>query len=92
MSFAKEAMWQLVVSATILTALIAGAAEAGTAEKTPPPKCLKAEINPLSGRVICIDPVGAPVEAPPEDLKLRCWSEARQGNGGPGCLREPGTD
>ena len=92
MSFAKEAMRHLVLSATILTALIGGAAAAGTVEKTSPPKCLKAEINPFTGRVVCINPVGAPVEEPPEDAKLRCWSEARQGHSGPGCAREPGIN
>jgi hypothetical protein len=91
-SHTKEAMWHLVLSAPILTALIGGAAAAGTTEKTPPPKCLKAEINPFTGRVVCINPAGAPVETPPEDAKLRCWSEARQGNDGAGCLREPGLD
>ncbi len=30
-----------------------------------PPKCLKAEVNPVTGHVLCIDPLGAPVEAPP---------------------------
>jgi hypothetical protein len=92
MSCANEAMRHLVLSAMILTALISGAAAAGTAEKTSPPKCLKAEINPFTGRVRCVDPVGAPVEPPPEDAKLRCWSEARQGHDGPGCAREPGIN
>ena len=36
-SHTKEAMWHLVLSATILTALIGEAAAAGTTEKTPPP-------------------------------------------------------
>jgi hypothetical protein len=29
------------------------------------PKCLKAEINPVTGHALCIDPIGAPVDPPP---------------------------
>lgn len=92
MKVATVALRSLVLSAPLLVAVAGQAAAAGTAEKAAPPKCLRAEINPFTGRVVCINPVGAPVETPPEDAKLRCWPEARQGYGGPGCVREPGVD
>ncbi|XSG80966.1 MAG: hypothetical protein ACPW61_07605 [Methyloligella sp. ZOD6] len=30
------------------------------------PKCEIAEVNPVTGHVMCIKPIGAPVEKPPE--------------------------
>ena len=36
------------------------------------PKCLKAEVNPVTGHVLCIDPLGAAVEPPPPEAALPC--------------------
>lgn len=40
------------------------------------PKCLKAEVNPVTGHVLCLDPIGAPVDPPPA-VELPCKPGAR---------------
>jgi hypothetical protein len=60
-----------------LVLVAAGAAAAETTAPKAEPKCLTAEINPVTGHVLCLNPLGAPVEAPP-DAKLPCK---------PGCKR-----
>jgi len=92
MKVAMVALRSLVLGVLLLVAVAGPVVAADPAEKVAPPKCLRAEINPFNGRMICINPAGAQVETPPEDSKLWCWSEARQGYGGPGCIREPGVD
>jgi hypothetical protein len=49
------------------------------AAETPaaPPKCVTAEINPVTGHVLCINPLGAPVEAPPDEAKPKCKQDSR---------------
>jgi hypothetical protein len=73
------------------TALIAAAAAAETTAPKAEPKCLTAEINPVTGHVLCIDPLGAPVEAPPEEAKLPCKPEDARGQWsyGPNCTPVP---
>jgi len=81
-----------IVAAAIMVALTGGSAAEETAKPAPSPKCLKAEINPITGHILCIDPLGAPVEAPPEQAKLPCKPEQARGQWtyGPGCTPEPG--
>jgi hypothetical protein len=43
------------------------------------PKCLKAEVNPVTGQVLCIDPLGAPVEPLPPEAALPCKPEQSRG-------------
>jgi hypothetical protein len=83
--------WPLLVSVAILIGL-AGATAAAAADEAPPPKCRKAEINPVTGHVLCIDPLGAPVEAPPDEAKPPCKQEDARGqwSWGPACAPEPG--
>ena len=46
------------------------------------PKCLKAEVNPVTGHVLCIDPLGAAVEPPPPEAALPCKKpEEARGSG-----------
>jgi hypothetical protein len=52
---------------------------AETAEQAPAPKCKTAEINPVTGHVFCIDPVGAAVEAPPSDIAPDCKADESRG-------------
>ncbi|MET0841794.1 MAG: hypothetical protein ABWX95_06625 [Methyloceanibacter sp.] len=82
----------LVASAAILLGLAGVTTAAGAADEAPPPKCRKAEINPVTGHVLCIDPLGAPVEAPPEEAKPQCKPEDARGQWsyGPACTPEPG--
>jgi hypothetical protein len=61
-------------------ALVLMAAGAVAAQPTAPkaePKCETAEINPVTGHVFCIKPLGAPVEAPPDEAKLPCKQDSR---------------
>jgi hypothetical protein len=80
-----------ILSATILVALIGNSAAEEGAKPGPSPKCLKAEINPVTGHVLCIDPIGAPVEAPLDQAKLPCKPEQERGQWtyGPGCTPDP---
>jgi hypothetical protein len=72
--------------------LIAAAGQAAAEESAPaaPPKCVTAEINPVTGHVFCLNPLGAPVEAPPEEAKLPCKQESRgQWTWSPNCTPTP---
>lgn len=71
-----------LIALAILTALAAPGALAGegalaadagdeaapAASKT----CLVAEVNPVTGHTLCINPLGAPVEALPPSSELPC--------------------
>ena len=59
----------LMFAAVVLAGGIASAAPAEPAAK---PKCLKAEVNPVTGHVLCIEPLGAAVEPPPPEAALPC--------------------
>jgi hypothetical protein len=84
--------WPLVLSAAILLGLAGATAAAAAGEEALPPKCRKAEINPVTGHVLCVDPLGAPVEAPPDQTKPPCKAEDARGQWsyGPACAPEPG--
>jgi hypothetical protein len=40
---------------------------------------LRAEVNPVTGQVLCIDPLGAPVEPLPPEAALPCKPEQSRG-------------
>jgi hypothetical protein len=66
------------------------AAGASAAEEADAPVCKKAEINPVTGHVFCIDPLGAQVEAPPESDKPTCDKQPDgQWTWAPNCTPEP---
>lgn len=56
------------VCATLAFAPGAMAEDAKTAEQV----CRKAEINPVTGHVVCLEPRGATVPPPPEDIAPSC--------------------
>ncbi len=63
------------VSAGLMSAVVvlsAGAVSAAPGEHPAAPKCLKAEVNPVTGHVLCIEPLGAAVEPPPAEAALPC--------------------
>ena len=63
------------VSASLMFAVVVlagGVASAAPAEQPAAAKCLKAEVNPVTGHVLCIDPLGAAVEPPPPEAALPC--------------------
>ena len=69
---------------------MAAAGQAGPRRRQPPPKCVTAEINPVTGHVLCIDPLGAPVEAPPDEAKPKCKQDSRgQWTWSPNCTPAP---
>ena len=86
----KRGMMRVTIGVLLGTALIAGAAAAESTAPKAEPKCLTAEINPVTGHVLCINPLGAPVEAPP-DAKLPCKPEDARGQWsyGPNCTPTP---
>ncbi len=63
------------------------AAKAGAA-----PTCLKAEVNPVTGHALCIQPLGAPVDSPPPELVRPCQPHAHTAEDwsyAPSCKSEP---
>ena len=79
-------------------AAIAGAmaASEGDPASTAAPTCRKAEVNPVTGHVLCIDPLGAPVAPPPSASEAPCKPDARTTEAwsyGPKCsLKSPARD
>jgi hypothetical protein len=59
----------------------AAAAEQDTQEQdtqaAQTPACKTAEVNPVTGHVFCIDPLGADVEPPPASAKPKCEEASR---------------
>ncbi len=51
--------------------LAAESSDQSTQETAAAPKCLKAAVNPVTGHAICLEPKGAPVEAPPVEAYQR---------------------
>jgi hypothetical protein len=91
----ETCMWRMVRIVLIGAGLAASTATAPAAEpqeQTADVKCRKAEINPVTGHVLCLDPRGAPVEAPAEALRPECKPEEARGqwSWGPNCTPTPG--
>jgi hypothetical protein len=61
----RLAIGLVFLSLPMATAL--GAEDSAVAQK-----CLKAEVNPVTGHVLCIEPLGAAVEPPPPEAALPC--------------------
>lgn len=82
-----------------LGAALTGPARAGepVAGGSEPPKeasihCQVAEVNPVTGHVFCIKPLGAPVEAPAASENAPCKPDRRTDavwSWGPQCNRQP---
>lgn len=84
-------VWRVTMSILAGVALAGSVAAAETSEQAAQPKCLKAEVNPVTGHVLCIDPLGAPVEPLPPEAALPCKPEEARGQWsyGPNCTPEP---
>jgi len=53
-------------------AIAAETSAAGTTDAGAASACRKAELNPVTGPALCIEPLGASVEAPPPSELLPC--------------------
>ena len=62
---------RLSLGAVVLVSLASPAIAAGETDQAAAP-CRKAEVNPVTGHALCIDPLGAAVEAPPADAMSPC--------------------
>jgi hypothetical protein len=75
--------------ATILLGLMALAAPASaeSSDGKAPVKCQVAEVNPVTGHVNCIKPLGAPVAPPPAEAAAPCNPDQARGqwSWGPNC-------
>jgi len=83
----------------VVAALAAGerarATDAGPGSTNHAQTCRKAEVNPVTGHVLCIDPLGAPVEAPPAASDVPCKADAYTDavwTWGPKCTPQTKTD
>lgn len=70
-------MQRLLWTTMLGLALWAVPAAAEPQDPGTPLKCLKAEVNPVTGHVLCINPLGAPVEAPPPTVAAPCKENPR---------------
>lgn len=83
-------MRTIVIMMVLVLMLMTAAGQAAETPAPAAPHCKTAEINPVTGHVSCIDPLGAPVEAPPEEAKLRCKKDSRgQWTWSPNCAPLP---
>jgi hypothetical protein len=63
----------MMMLGAVLTCGASAAAESD-AEALP---CKTAEVNPVTGHMFCIDPLGGTVEAPPDNMKPTCETQPR---------------
>jgi hypothetical protein len=77
------------VIGTILLGLMAMSAPASaeSSDGKAPAKCEIAEVNPVTGYVGCIKPLGAPVDPPPAEAAAPCSPDQGRGQWtwGPNC-------
>ena len=87
----KVGMQRVVAGLLFGVALAASGAAAQTEDRAAQAKCLKAEVNPVTGHVLCIDPPGADVEPLPLEAAPNCKPEQARGqwSWGPNCAPEP---
>jgi hypothetical protein len=81
----RKIMTTVVVGLALAASLAGAGALAGdrafaadasdTAAPQAAPACLEAEVNPVTGHALCVNPLGAPVEAPPAAAELPCGPE-----------------
>ena len=73
----RQGLAGLALAAAILFAGGQALAESACDPASAAPKCLKAEVNPVTGHALCIDPIGAPVDPPPAAELPPCKPGAR---------------
>jgi hypothetical protein len=75
----------------MLVALTAGAGTVvgETSEPATPTKCQVAEVNPVTGHVTCLKPLGAPVDPLPATAAAPCKPSEHADQNGPGGRTAP---
>ena len=84
----RQGLAGLALAAAILFAGGHAFAESAGDPATAAPKCLEAEVNPVTGHALCIDPIGAPVDPPPAAELPPCKPDERSNEAwtwGPKC-------
>ena len=61
----KNVFYLSVLRVIVALVLCLGLTKGVSAEESGP-ACKKAEVNPITGHVLCVDPLGAPVAPPPK--------------------------
>jgi hypothetical protein len=81
---------RLLLGAVALVWLASPALAAGETDQAAAP-CRKAEVNPVTGHALCIEPLGAAVEAPPADAMSPCEKLKHDGDFSyaPNCKDKP---
>ena len=88
-------MWRVtmgMLAGLLLTGGVAAAeTPAETSQQVAPAKCLTAEVNPVTGHVLCIEPLGAPVEPLEPEAMAPCKTEDARGQWSyaPNCTPTP---
>ncbi len=86
-------MLKIIVAILLGLTAVAGAAWAESSEQAAPAKCQVAEVNPVTGSVTCIKPLGAPVDPPPATAENPCKPNDRADadwSWGPNCAEPKG--
>ena len=73
----RQGLAGLALAAAILFAGGQALAESAGDSASAAPKCLKAEVNPVTGHALCIDPIGTPVDPPPAAELPPCKPDER---------------
>ena len=84
----RQGLAGLALAAAILFAGGHAFAESAGDPATAAPKCLEAEVNPVTGHALCLDPIGAPVDPPPAAELPPCKPDERSNEAwtwGPKC-------
>jgi hypothetical protein len=74
----EKSLGAVLLVMTVLASGLAAAEDASpkaddsAANARTAPACLQAEVNPVTGHALCVNPLGAPVEAPPPSGMLPC--------------------
>ena len=83
-------MWRVTIG-MLAGLLLAGGVAAAETPQAAQPNCLTAEINPVTGHVLCIEPLGAPVEPLEPEAMAPCKQQDARGQWsyGPNCAHAP---
>lgn len=66
----------IVVAVLAVLPANAGSAEEAAAGSLKKPVCKRAEVNPVTGHVLCVDPLGAPVAPAPKADPCKSGADA----------------